>query len=151
MIHHALNGKPLPIYGDGQNVRDWLYVGDHCAAIREVLARGLVGETYNIGGWNEMSNLEVVHTLCDILDARAVRPDGKSYREQITYVKDRLGHDRRYAIDARKIEQELGWRPAETFASGIDRTVGWYLDSRAWVEHVTSGTYRQWLDLNYCA
>ncbi len=123
MIHHAVTGKPLPIYGDGKNVRDWLYVSDHCTAIRRVLDAGRVGETYNIGGWNEMTNLDVVHTLCDILDADAPRADGMSYREQITYIKDRPGHDRRYAIDAHKIERELGWKPAETFETGIRKTV----------------------------
>jgi dTDP-glucose 4,6-dehydratase len=151
IIHHARAGKPLPIYGDGSNVRDWLYVGDHCAAIREVLARGRLGETYNIGGCNEMTNLEVVHTLCDILDREAPRADAASYRQQITYVKDRPGHDRRYAIDAAKIERELGWKPAETFASGIAKTVRWYLEHGDWVEHVTSGAYRQWLDVQYQA
>jgi len=149
MIHNALAEKPLPVYGDGQNVRDWLYVGDHCAAIRRVLAAGRPGETYNIGGGNEMKNLEVVHTLCDRLDALRPRAGGGSYRELIRFVSDRPGHDRRYAIDARKIERELGWRPAETFASGIERTVRWYLDHGAWVEEVTSGAYRQWVDLHY--
>ena len=134
IMNNALTGKPLPIYGDGQNVRDWLYVGDHCSAIRRVLDAGRVGETYNIGGCNEMKNLDVVHTLCDILDRQKPLPQGRSYREQITYVKDRPGHDRRYAIDARKIESELGWKPQETFASGIEKTVRWYLDNQAWVE-----------------
>ena len=148
IIHNALAGKPLPIYGDGSNVRDWLYVGDHCAAIRRALAAGVPGETYNIGGWNEMTNLEVVHTVCDLLDALSPRAAG-SYREQITYVKDRPGHDRRYAIDATKIERELGWRPAETFTSGIEKTVRWYLENAAWVSNVTSGAYRQWTETNY--
>ena len=149
VIHNALAGKPLPIYGDGQQIRDWLYVKDHCSAIRRVLEAGRVGETYNIGGWNEKSNLEVVHTLCTILDELSPRVDGKPYEEQIIYVKDRPGHDRRYAIDASKIERELGWRPAETFDTGIRKTVRWYLDNQAWVSNVTSGAYRQWLDKNY--
>ena len=149
VIHNALAGKPLPIYGDGQQIRDWLYVKDHCSAIRRVLEAGRVGETYNIGGWNEKSNLEVVHTLCTILDELSPRGDGKPYEEQIIYVKDRPGHDRRYAIDASKIERELGWRPAETFDTGIRKTVRWYLDNQAWVSNVTSGAYRQWLDKNY--
>jgi dTDP-glucose 4,6-dehydratase len=148
IIHNALAGKPLPIYGDGSNVRDWLYVGDHCAAIRRVLAGGLPGETYNVGGWNEMTNLEVVHTVCDLLDRLSPRAAG-SYREQITYVKDRPGHDRRYAIDATKIERELGWRPEETFPTGIEKTVRWYLDHAEWVTNVTSGAYRQWTETNY--
>lgn len=148
MIANILAGKPLPIYGDGQNVRDWLYVTDHCAAIREVLARGLPGETYNVGGWNEMTNLEIVHTLCDLLDELQPSAQG-SYRRLITYVKDRPGHDRRYAIDARKIERTLGWRPAETFQSGIRKTVQWYLENQAWVQHVVSGEYQQWVDKNY--
>ena len=148
IIHNALAGKPLPIYGDGSNVRDWLYVGDHCAAIRRVLSAGAPGETYNIGGWNEMTNLDVVHTVCDLLDALSPRPSA-SYRELITYVKDRPGHDRRYAIDATKIERELGWRPAETFTSGIGKTVRWYLEHGEWVTNVTSGAYRQWTETNY--
>lgn len=148
IIHNALAGKPLPIYGDGSNVRDWLYVGDHCTAIRRVLAAGRPGETYNVGGWNEMQNIEVVHTVCDLLDQLSPRANG-SYREQITYVKDRPGHDRRYAIDATKIERELGWRPAETFSSGIEKTVRWYLENAEWVAHVTSGAYRQWTETNY--
>ena len=151
VIHNALAGKPLPIYGDGSNVRDWLYVGDHCAAIRRVLEAGRVGETYNIGGCNEMSNLEVVHTVCDLLDRHAPRAAGGSYREQITFVSDRPGHDRRYAIDARKIAGELGWLPAETFASGIEKTVRWYLDHAGWVENVTSGAYREWVGKQYAA
>jgi dTDP-glucose 4,6-dehydratase len=148
IIANARAGKPLPIYGDGQNVRDWLYVGDHCTAIRRVLTAGKPGETYNIGGWNEMTNLEVVHTLCDILDQLAPKPAG-SYRAQITYVKDRPGHDRRYAIDARKIERELGWKPSETFATGIRKTVQWYLDHQEWVLDVQSGDYLKWLEKNY--
>ncbi|HDR8991754.1 dTDP-glucose 4,6-dehydratase [Burkholderia vietnamiensis] len=148
MIANALADKPLPVYGDGQNVRDWLYVGDHCSAIREVLARGVSGETYNIGGWNEKRNLDVVHTLCDLLDAARPKAAG-SYREQITYVKDRPGHDRRYAIDARKLERELGWKPAETFETGLAKTVRWYLDNQAWVDDVASGDYRKWVETNY--
>jgi len=150
MIANALGGKPLPVYGDGLNVRDWLYVGDHCAAIREVLARGTVGETYNVGGWNEMTNLDVVHTLCDLLDELSPRAAG-SYREQITFVKDRPGHDRRYAIDARKLERELGWKPAETFETGLRKTVQWYLDNQAWVQDVMSGEYRNWVAKQYAA
>jgi dTDP-glucose 4,6-dehydratase len=150
MILNATRGKPLPIYGDGMNVRDWLYVGDHCTAIREVLARGRLGETYNIGGWNEKPNLEIVKTVCALLDE--LRPDPAGPHERlVTYVKDRPGHDRRYAIDARKIERELGWRPAETFDTGIRKTVRWYLDNLAWVEHVASGEYRHWLEKNYQA
>jgi dTDP-glucose 4,6-dehydratase len=148
VIANALGGKPLPIYGDGQQVRDWLYVGDHCAAIRRVLAAGRPGETYNVGGWNEMANLEVVHTLCDMLDQLRPKDQG-SYRDQITFVKDRPGHDRRYAIDARKLERELGWKPAETFQSGIAKTVQWYLDNQAWVADVQSGAYLKWLETNY--
>jgi dTDP-glucose 4,6-dehydratase len=149
VILNALNGKPLPIYGDGQQVRDWLYVGDHCAAIREVLARGTLGETYNIGGWNEKANIDVVKTVCQILDQLKPRADGKCYSEQITFVKDRPGHDRRYAIDASKIERELGWRPKETFETGIRKTVQWYLDNLQWVDGVVSGSYRDWLDKQY--
>ena len=151
VIHNALAGKPLPIYGDGQQIRDWLYVKDHCGAIRRVLEAGRVGETYNVGGWNEKANLDVVHTLCTILDELSPRSDGKPYKAQITYVKNRPGHDRRYAIDASKIERELGWKPAETFETGIRKTVQWYLDNQAWVAKVTSGSYRQWLDRNYGA
>lgn len=150
MIANALDGKPLPVYGDGQNVRDWLYVGDHCAAIREVLARGRLGETYNVGGWNEMTNLEVVHTLCDLLDQLKPKISG-SYRDQITFVKDRPGHDRRYAIDARKLERELGWKPAETFETGLRKTVQWYLDNQGWVQDVMSGEYRNWVAKQYAA
>ena len=149
VIHHALAGKPLPIYGDGQQIRDWLYVKDHCSAIRRVLDAGKVGETYNIGGWNEKPNLEVVHTLCAILDELQPRADARPYREQVTYVKDRPGHDRRYAIDAGKIERELGWKPAETFETGIRKTVRWYLDNQAWVRNVTSGAYREWVGKQY--
>ncbi|MFA7523543.1 MAG: dTDP-glucose 4,6-dehydratase [Halothiobacillaceae bacterium] len=149
VIHNALAGKPLPIYGDGQQVRDWLYVTDHCSAIRRVLEDGRLGATYNVGGWNEKPNLEVVETLCAILDQRKPREDGRSYAEQITFVTDRPGHDRRYAIDATKIERELGWRPAETFETGIRKTVDWYLDNQDWVENVTSGAYRDWVEAQY--
>ena len=149
VIHNALAGKPLPIYGDGQQIRDWLYVKDHCSAIRRVLEAGRLGETYNIGGWNEKPNLDVVHTLCAILDELQPRADGQPYREQITYVQDRPGHDRRYAIDASKIERELGWKPAETFETGIRKTVQWYLDNQAWVANVTSGAYKQWVGKQY--
>ncbi|WP_069267683.1 dTDP-glucose 4,6-dehydratase [Paraburkholderia nodosa] len=148
MIANALAGKRLPVYGDGQNVRDWLYVSDHCSAIREVLARGKVGETYNVGGWNEKKNLEVVHTLCALLDELRPKAAG-SYRDQIAYVTDRPGHDRRYAIDARKLERELGWKPAETFETGLAKTVRWYLDNQAWVDGVVSGDYRKWVETNY--
>jgi dTDP-glucose 4,6-dehydratase len=148
MIANALAGKPLPVYGDGQNVRDWLYVGDHCAAIREVLARGVPGETYNVGGWNEKKNIEVVHTLCDLLDQARPKAAG-SYRDQITYVKDRPGHDRRYAIDACKLERELAWKPAETFETGLEKTVQWYLGNQKWVDEVASGEYRKWVETNY--
>ncbi|WP_373378330.1 dTDP-glucose 4,6-dehydratase [Cupriavidus nantongensis] len=150
VIANALAGKPLPIYGDGKNVRDWLYVRDHCSAIREVLARGRLGETYNVGGWNEKTNLDVVHTLCDLLDELSPKAIG-SYRDQITFVKDRPGHDRRYAIDARKLERELGWKPAETFESGLRKTVQWYLDNQAWVQDVMSGEYRNWVTKQYAA
>jgi dTDP-glucose 4,6-dehydratase len=149
VILNAINGKQLPIYGDGQQVRDWLYVGDHCSAIRAVLAKGTLGETYNIGGWNEKTNLAVVQTICQILDKLRPRIDGKSYAQQITFVKDRPGHDRRYAIDASKIERELGWRPAETFDSGIRKTIQWYLDNPIWIEGVVSGSYRDWLQKQY--
>ena len=149
VIHNALAGKPLPIYGDGQQIRDWLYVKDHCSAIRRVLEAGKLGETYNVGGWNEKANLEVVHTLCSILDELRPRADGKPYKEQINYVKDRPGHDRRYAIDAGKIERELGWKPAETFETGIRKTVQWYLDHQEWVSNVTSGAYQNWVGQNY--
>lgn len=151
IIANARAGKSLPIYGDGQQVRDWLYVSDHCTAIRRVLESGRTGETYNIGGWNEKANLDVVHTLCDILDELQPKTTGGSYREQISYVADRPGHDRRYAIDARKIERELGWKPAETFDTGIRKTVQWYLDNDAWVRDVQSGAYLTWLEKNYTA
>ncbi|MFC3110972.1 dTDP-glucose 4,6-dehydratase [Undibacterium arcticum] len=160
IITNARAGKPLPIYGDGQQVRDWLYVSDHCAAIRRVLEAGRLGETYNVGGWNEKANLDVVHTLCDILDQLDPKESASpfkgeagsgmgSYRDQITYVTDRPGHDRRYAIDARKIERELGWKPAETFETGIRKTVQWYLDNQEWVRDVQSGDYLNWVAKNY--
>jgi dTDP-glucose 4,6-dehydratase len=150
MIVNALAAKALPVYGDGQQVRDWLYVKDHCAAIREVLERGRVGETYNVGGWNEKANLEIVHAVCALLDE--MKPDARgSYRRLVTHVADRPGHDRRYAIDAGKIERELGWRPAETFDSGLRKTVRWYLDNRVWTERVQTGAYRDWLSANYDA
>ena len=149
VIHNALVGKPLPIYGDGRQIRDWLYVTDHCHAVGRVLKAGRPGETYNIGGWNEKANLDVVQTLCDILDELRPLGDGRSYRAQIMFVKDRPGHDRRYAIDATKIERELGWKPAETFESGIRKTVQWYLDHESWVRNVTSGEYRRWVEKHY--
>jgi dTDP-glucose 4,6-dehydratase len=149
VIANAVAGKPLPIYGDGRQIRDWLYVGDHCSAIRRALAAGRLGEVYNIGGSSEQANIDVVHTLCRILDDERPRADGKPYAEQITYVKDRPGHDRRYAIDARKISGELGWAPAETFETGIRRTVRWYLDHQPWVANVTSGGYRDWIAKHY--
>ncbi len=151
MIVNAQAGKPLPVYGDGQQIRDWLYVKDHCSAIRCVLAHGRLGETYNVGGWNEMPNLDIVHTVCDLLDELKPRADGSSYRAQIAFVTDRPGHDRRYAIDANKIHRELGWRPAETFASGIRKTVQWYLDNPQWVAQVQSGAYRDWVAKQYAA
>ena len=150
VIANALAGKPLPIYGDGMNVRDWLYVGDHCAAIRRVLEAGRPGEVYNVGGWNEMPNLVIVRTICALLDELVPDPAGPRER-LITFVKDRPGHDRRYAIDARKIERELGWRPAETFETGIRKTVRWYLDHQGWVARVQSGAYREWVEKNYGA
>jgi len=150
MIVNALAGKPLPVYGDGQQIRDWLYVKDHAAAIREVLARGRIGETYNVGGWNEKPNIEIVQTICALLDEMRPDPAG-SYSRLITYVTDRPGHDRRYAIDARKIERELGWKPAETFDTGIRKTVRWYLDHPDWVARVQSGAYRDWVQTNYAA
>ena len=151
-IHNALAGKDLPIYGDGQQIRDWLYVTDHCSSIRSVLAGGRLGEVYNVGGWNEKTNLEVVHTLCDILD-ELVPPESQhsfsSYKSLITYVKDRPGHDRRYAINASKIESDLGWKPAETFETGFRKTVRWYLDNQDWVTNITSGAYREWVEKQY--
>jgi len=148
-IHNALAGNPLPIYGDGMQIRDWLYVKDHTTAIRRVLEAGTLGETYNIGGWNEKPNISVVTTLCQILDEEHPKADGTSYADQITFVKDRPGHDRRYAIDARKIELALGWKPVETFETGIRKTVRWYLDHQDWVTNVTSGAYRNWVNTHY--
>ena len=149
MIVNALAGKPLPVYGDGMQVRDWLYVKDHCSAIRRVLEAGQLGETYNVGGWNEKPNIDIVHTICRLLDQLRPRADGRSYAEQITHVTDRPGHDRRYAIDAHKIERELGWKPAETFDTGIAKTVQWYLDHPQWVANVQSGAYREWVSKQY--
>ena len=149
MIVNALAGKALPVYGDGMQVRDWLYVKDHCSAIRRVLAAGHMGEVYNVGGWNEKPNIDIVNTICALLDEMRPRADGQPYQSQISYVTDRPGHDRRYAIDARKIEQELGWKPAETFDSGIRKTVQWYLTHPDWVAQVQSGGYRDWVQTNY--
>ncbi|HIG65229.1 MAG TPA: dTDP-glucose 4,6-dehydratase [Methyloprofundus sp.] len=149
IIVNALAGKSLPIYGDGQQIRDWLYVKDHCSAIRRVLKAGTTGETYNVGGWNEKPNLDIVHLVCSLLDELCPRADKQGYAEQISFVTDRLGHDRRYAIDARKIERELGWKPAETFETGIRKTVQWYLDNQGWVANVQSGGYRDWVEKNY--
>ena len=151
MIVNALAGKPLPVYGDGMQVRDWLYVKDHCSAIRRVLEGGRLGETYNVGGWNEKPNIEIVKTVCALLDELRPRADGASYATQISYVKDRPGHDRRYAIDARKLEKELGWKPSETFETGIRKTVAWYLDNTEWVANVQSGAYRDWVSKQYTA
>jgi dTDP-glucose 4,6-dehydratase len=149
MIVNALAGKPLPVYGDGMQVRDWLYVKDHCSAIRRVLEAGRLGEVYNVGGWNEKPNIEIVQTICKLLDEMRPKADGGTYASQITYVTDRPGHDRRYAIDARKLEAELGWKPAETFDTGIRKTVEWYLANPEWVQHVQSGAYREWVNKNY--
>ncbi|MBX4952451.1 dTDP-glucose 4,6-dehydratase [Rhizobium binae] len=149
VIHNALSGKQIPIYGDGMQVRDWLFVKDHCSGIRRVLEKGTVGETYNIGGRNELTNLSVVNTLCDILDELRPLPEGASYKSQVTFVRDRPGHDRRYAIDADKIERELDWKPLETFETGIRKTVEWYLANEGWVTNVTSGSYREWIDRQY--
>ncbi|AVO48842.1 dTDP-glucose 4,6-dehydratase [Melaminivora suipulveris] len=149
VIVNALAGKPLPIYGDGRQVRDWLYVRDHCSAIRRVLEAGKAGETYNVGGWNEQANIDIVRLICGLLDELRPRADGQSYSAQITHVQDRPGHDRRYAIDARKIERELGWKPQETFESGIAKTVQWYLEHPEWVAQVQSGAYREWLAKQY--
>ena len=148
-IFNALAGKPLPIYGNGRQIRDWLYVKDHCGAIRLVLEGGRVGETYNIGGANEKANLDVVRVLCDILDELRPRSDGKRYADQITFVKDRPGHDRRYAINASKLERDLGWKPQETFETGLRKTIAWYLENQSWVASVTSGAYRNWIDRHY--
>ena len=149
MIVNALAGKPLPVYGDGQQIRDWLYVTDHCSAIRRVLDAGRLGEVYNVGGWNEKPNIDIVNTVCSLLDELRPKGDGSSYKTQITYVKDRPGHDRRYAIDASKIQRELGWQPAETFDTGIRKTVAWYLANSEWVSHVQSGAYRDWTTKQY--
>jgi dTDP-glucose 4,6-dehydratase len=149
MIVNALAGKPLPVYGDGMQIRDWLYVKDHCSAIRRVLEAGRLGETYNVGGWNEKPNIEIVKTVCALLDELRPRADGQPYAQQISYVTDRPGHDRRYAIDARKLEAELGWKPAETFETGIRKTVQWYLANPQWVSHVQSGAYRDWVNKQY--
>ena len=149
MIVNALAGKSLPVYGDGQQIRDWLYVKDHCSAIRRVLDAGRVGEVYNVGGWNEKANIDIVNTVCTLLDDARPRADGASYATQITYVTDRPGHDRRYAIDASKIERELGWKPAENFDTGIRKTVQWYLSHQDWVANVQSGSYRDWVEKNY--
>ncbi len=149
MIVNALAGKPLPIYGDGQQIRDWLFVNDHCTAIRRVLESGQPGETYNIGGWNEKANLEIVRTICSLLDQFKPKSDGTSYSAQITHVADRPGHDRRYAMDASKIERDLGWKPKETFETGIRKTVHWYLDHPDWVKNVQSGAYREWINQHY--
>ncbi|WP_018604622.1 dTDP-glucose 4,6-dehydratase [Uliginosibacterium gangwonense] len=149
MIVNALAGKSLPVYGDGMQIRDWLYVKDHCSAIRRVLEAGVIGETYNVGGWNEKPNIEIVHRVCELLDELCPKANGNSYKAQITHVVDRPGHDRRYAIDAHKIERELSWKPAETFETGIRKTVQWYLDNPEWVRHVQSGAYRDWVNLHY--
>jgi len=151
MIVNAVNGKPLPVYGDGKQVRDWLYVEDHCRAVREVLKRGRVGETYNIGGNAEKNNLDVVNEICRILDDLRPNAPVTGHRSLVTFVKDRPGHDRRYAIDARKIQSELGWQPRERFESGLRKTVQWYLENLKWVTSVTTGEYRQWLELNYAS
>jgi len=151
MILNALEGKPLPVYGDGLNVRDWLYVRDHCEAIRQVLEKGRLGETYNVGGKNEIKNIDVVTTICRKLDALRPKADGSQYESQITYVVDRPGHDRRYAIDPTKIEAEIGWKPAESFESGINKTVAWYLENTAWIDSVRTGAYRDWVNQNYAA
>lgn len=148
-ILNALSGKPLPVYGDGQQIRDWLFVKDHCTAIRQVLAKGTVGEVYNIGGWNEKPNIEVVETICTFLDEMRPRVDGKPYASQITFVKDRPGHDRRYAINASKIEREIGWKPVETFETGIRKTIAWYLENEEWVANITSGAYQNWINNHY--
>ena len=148
-IHHALVGKPIPVYGDGQQIRDWLHVSDHCSAIRCLLNKGRAGDEYNIGGWNEKANLDVFTTICSILDQKKPRHDGQAYAKQITYVTDRLGHDRRYAVDASKLAAELGWKPVHTFESGIEQTVNWFLTNQEWVDHVTSGEYRHWVARQY--
>lgn len=149
MIVNALSGKPLPVYGNGQQIRDWLYVLDHCAAIRTVLEKGQLGETYNIGGWNEQANITVVKKICQLLDQLQPRADGQSYQSQISFVQDRPGHDQRYAIDASKIKQQLGWTPQETFDTGLEKTVLWYLQHTDWVQQVTSGAYKDWIHHHY--
>jgi len=149
VILNARSGKPLPVYGDGLNVRDWLYVEDHCEAVRTILHRGKTGQTYNIGGWNEKRNIEIVETICSILDETCKGDPVVPHRDLITFVKDRPGHDRRYAMDARKIERELGWKPRETFESGIRKTLRWYLENDAWVKEVTAGSYRHWIATHY--
>ncbi|MBL79914.1 MAG: dTDP-glucose 4,6-dehydratase [Nitrosomonadaceae bacterium] len=149
IIINALSNKPLPIYGDGQQIRDWLYVKDHCDAIRRTLEAGAPGETYNIGGWNEKTNVEIVRTICSLLDKLSPHIDGRQYDEQITFITDRPGHDRRYAIDSNKIKRDLGWKPTETFETGINKTVKWYLDNKIWVENIKSGAYREWINKNY--
>jgi dTDP-glucose 4,6-dehydratase len=149
IIINALTNKPLPVYGDGQQIRDWLYVKDHCDAIRRVLEAGTPGETYNIGGWNEKTNIDIIHTVCSLLDTLSPHVDGKHYNEQITFVTDRPGHDRRYAINSNKIKRDLGWKPAETFETGIHKTVQWYLNNQSWVKNIQSGAYREWIDKNY--
>jgi dTDP-glucose 4,6-dehydratase len=149
IIINALTNKPLPVYGDGQQIRDWLYVKDHCDAIRRVLEAGTPGETYNIGGWNEKTNIDIIHTICSLLDTLSPHVNGKHYNEQITFVTDRPGHDRRYAINSNKIKRDLGWKPAETFETGIHKTVQWYLNNQSWVKNIQSGAYREWIDKNY--
>ena len=149
IIINALTNKPLPVYGDGQQIRDWLYVKDHCDAIRLVLEAGAPGETYNIGGWNEKTNIDIIHTICSLLDTLSPHVGGKHYNEQITFVTDRPGHDRRYAINSNKIKRDLGWEPAETFETGIHKTVQWYLNNQSWVKNIQSGAYREWIDKNY--
>ena len=149
IIINALTNKPLPVYGDGQQIRDWLYVKDHCDAIRRVLEAGIPGETYNIGGWNEKTNIDIIHTICSLLDTLSPHVGGKHYNEQITFVTDRPGHDRRYAINSNKIKRDLGWEPAETFETGIHKTVQWYLNNQSWVKNIQSGAYREWIDKNY--
>jgi dTDP-glucose 4,6-dehydratase len=151
IIRNALAGKPLPVYGDGQQVRDWLYVLDHCKAIETVIQSGRIGETYNVGGGNQQTNLDVVNMVCDLLDELAPSSPHRPHKQLIRFVQDRPGHDRRYAIDARKLESELGWHAEETFATGLRKTVQWYLDNQAWMEEVTSGAYLQWIDKNYGA
>ena len=149
IIINALTNKPLPVYGDGQQIRDWLYVKDHCSAIQRVLEAGAPGETYNVGGWNEKPNIDIVHTICSLLETLSPQVDGRNYKEQIIFVTDRPGHDRRYAINSNKIKRDLGWEPAETFETGIYKTVKWYLDNQSWIQNVQSGTYREWIDKNY--